>query len=202
MTAPLPDDKDEAVKLTRQQTQAAILEQFDERLWQTANDDYQLRLLSRFEVEAIRAALPVAAVPESRTINAAPEQRAEASSLVPAQPGDPANVAGNATGAAPTATATPEKWCTCPPTTCEQRSDGWCHLPRGPVRDELAFRSTTGARDAALEEAAAVADRRANDDRNGAGFEHIEARSIASEIRALKGFAPASATQTINQEKP
>lgn len=44
-------------RLTREQTIAAIHTDMDRRLWRTANDDYQLRLFSRFEVEAVRAAL-------------------------------------------------------------------------------------------------------------------------------------------------
>lgn len=43
--------------LTRAQTQAAILAEFEERRWRTGNGDHQLRLRSLFELEAVRAAL-------------------------------------------------------------------------------------------------------------------------------------------------
>lgn len=42
---------------TREETIAWLVSNFESRLWRTANDDYQLRLLSRYEVEAVKHAL-------------------------------------------------------------------------------------------------------------------------------------------------
>jgi len=43
--------------LTHEETIAKILAEFDARIWKTADDACQLRLLSRYEVECIRRAL-------------------------------------------------------------------------------------------------------------------------------------------------
>jgi len=43
--------------LTRAETAAKLLEELDQRVWKTADDDCQLRLYSRYEVECVRAAL-------------------------------------------------------------------------------------------------------------------------------------------------
>jgi len=45
------------MNLTREETIAWLLSNFESRLWRTANEDYHLRMLSRYEVEAVKAAL-------------------------------------------------------------------------------------------------------------------------------------------------
>lgn len=44
-------------KMTRAEVQAYIAETFDSRIWKTADDKLQLRMHSRFEAEAVLAAL-------------------------------------------------------------------------------------------------------------------------------------------------